>query len=704
MAALRSLILNLQARLAPHRELLHLLGLLAVFRLLISLTMVVGSPVLPFTLAAPDLIFTQNLGRLSAAGLYPFLDFWMEYPPLLAYYMVGIYRAASLVPTWTDGLFVLNLFFRWAAIPFDLGSLALLYSIIRKTHGERPAIHSATAMALLFAPLYISSQWYDNLVLFFILLSVYAVVERRAALGGLVMGLGFGIKLFPLAVLPTAVQVFRKEPRQLLIVGGLLIAVIAAIFVPFFMASPEYTLPFFRNLGGRVPWQSIWALLVGYRSYGVVAPVALRTDPAQASWVPPVEGLHDLPPWAWLLLAAAFAGLGLWLYTRRIDWQEPRRQAAFVALTFAVMFLYLRGFSQQFYIYALALSLLIAPDWRGTLYGLCWSSLMVLIFPLSFATFWRYPDFNNTWIIVQTLLLLAFLAEALRATFYDHPLSIRFQNLPVLASALILTVPLIVWTPIVIERYGADRLRESAVGPFISEVRDGVRPGRPMLLTSAPLRETIEPYLADLDYYLFPTVLGEYAAGYNIEAWANETIAPGLGFYVVHDTLDPRYDGVYQGYLAWLNAQACPVSETYYENIWVGEYVRGEVDQVVNLTADFDGASLTLSGAAWSAPGPGESTACFRLDWRFEAPPDDSYAAFVQVLDASGQFVAGSDRWIALAGAAESQISTRHGLILDDPGAGPFRVIAGVYSLSSGQRLSTAGSDVLNLSTWTPSP
>ncbi len=76
-----------------------------------------------FESVGPDISDYMRWGALSDSHLYPYLNYWSEYPPLLAWLVLGIYRLSTLLPAWPDDpRFWFALLFKFTMVAFDLGS------------------------------------------------------------------------------------------------------------------------------------------------------------------------------------------------------------------------------------------------------------------------------------------------------------------------------------------------------------------------------------------------------------------------------------------------------------------------------------------------------------------------------------------------------------------------------------------------------
>lgn len=331
-----------------------LLVLVAGFRLGTLLLFRPGGFIYDFS----DYGWYRLAAQFTNEGYYPFVDYWMEYPPLFSWLNVLLYRLSLLLPPAYDPRLWHHLLLGVTLLPFDLGILVLLYRIADRTWSRQTALWCAAVWGLLFVPLYTYAGWFDSMAVFFLLLAVWFTLVGRPVATGLTLGIGFMIKISPILPIVVAVQRFRSDRAPLrgwlsranvLLVGacGGLIGVLSA---PWLYLRPELFLNTFRNLLGRSTWETVWALLDGYYGYGVVGGDRFAADPTFATHAERVPTLL-------VLLAAAL--VGLWLWTRSWDWHRPRVQIAFHALTLGIFLLASPGWSPQFLLWVLPWVLLL---------------------------------------------------------------------------------------------------------------------------------------------------------------------------------------------------------------------------------------------------------------------------------------------------------------------------------------------------------
>jgi hypothetical protein len=452
---------RIQESLEEHRQFAMLAVLFVSFRALAVPLLAPGGFI---TDAGPDDLYYLNFSALSSAGYYPFLDYWSDYPPLFPWMAILAYRVSLALPAWSNPLLPFKAILGWSFVPFDLGALVLVYAVALRLYQQRQAEWVATAYAVSFVPLFVLLTWFDTVALFFLLLGVWGVVRDRPVASGLGIGLGFLTKPFPLVVAPAAVQVFRRWPRWP-IFGGVALLVIAAVLVPFVVASPEYTLATIRApVTGTAPYETIWALLEGVIDFGIVAPLNERIDPATA-----IRPFESSLPWTWITLA--FAGLGLFLWTRRIDWEDPQRSVAFVGLTWSIMLLYSKGFSPQWHVYTVVLALLSLPGWRGVIYSIFLSALMAWEWPVAYYVFRQASWVAVVVIVLRTLTLIALTIDFAAQVFPKRQRLSRVARMGLPVALEIAVVAAIALTPGMLRAYRDIQTEADTLAPLVEAIQ-----------------------------------------------------------------------------------------------------------------------------------------------------------------------------------------------------------------------------------------
>ena len=381
-----------------------MLGVLALSRLALLLWRI---PALAGTAIAHDLRHILAAARLSDQGLYPYLGFWMEYPPVYPWLAVGVYRAGrwlvaeGAIETWFYAAFGVLL------VLCEAGTFLLLHAIALQLHGVQSARRSALIYLLLTVPGYVVAGWFDPLPTLLFMAALYLLLKSRTRWSGLMIGLGIVAKVFPAVLLPLAFAIARGWRNKLICVL-VVAAVVGLCWLPFLLASPEMTLASLRNQLGRSSWETIWALMDGYYGYGMVAPLAERLDAGQA-----LAANHpsDLP-WTQITLFFALAYAIFYRGAWRI--RQPQEIVAAAAFSLHLLLLYSKGYSPQYLLWIAPLLAILFPNRRGALY-LGWLSLINLIELPGYFSF--FPEFRALLIfpvVARTALHALIAAECLR--------------------------------------------------------------------------------------------------------------------------------------------------------------------------------------------------------------------------------------------------------------------------------------------------
>jgi hypothetical protein len=433
-----------------------------------------------------DFTFYRLLASYASQGFYPSIDYWMEYQPLFPWIPVGIYRLSLLLPNWGDPGFWFNILLGTFFLLAETANLVLIYFIGQRLYGRQVGVRIAWVYSLLFVPLLIMLGWFDVFGLTFLLLALYLTLIRRPLSSGVVAGLGFLVKLLPVIVIPVA---FWREPtwrrRAALVAVTLLTIVVVAL--PFALLNPElFTLTWTINLE-RSSWETVWALLEGYTSFGL-AGGANRFDPAAAG----AEQHPSTLPWS--LITIGFAVIYLWLWTRPVDWHDDRRAVAFTGLTMNLVTLYLKGYSPQFLVWLLPFAILLLPGLRGIIYALLLSAVNLVESPLYFTIL---PD--QSWLLVGAVLartgLLVLLAVEYGRIALSQPISARWSRRLCLGAAGLLAILGLVATPLAYQAYYRNRLDASPYRPAIGTLISGAEPGARVIVGDQEAFDAVYAFL-----------------------------------------------------------------------------------------------------------------------------------------------------------------------------------------------------------------
>ncbi len=473
---------KLQTSLRTHREFLLILGLSVVFRLTATLVFRPGG----YLGELSNFGYYRLLLDFTNMGYYPFVDFWVEYPPVFTWVMVSLYRLSLLIPAWPQpGTWFYILLSTFLAV-VEAGNLILLYGIGRRLYGPDRAIRLAWIYTALLNPVLTLLGAFDGMGLFFMLLALLWTLDRRAVASGVAAGLGFMTKVLPIAVVPAALQHLNRASARikLLVAVALTILLIAA---PFLVVGPDYLIQSLKSPMLRASWETVWALLDGYYSYGIAGGWD-RFDPAQAG---AAQHPSQLP---WTVITIGFGLLFLALYTRRVDWTDRRRVVAFAALTHNLLVLYAKGYSPQFLITLLPFVILLIPGWRGVAYALLLSVINVVEFPIYFLVL---PD--QHWLLTGTVLLRTLILVVVSVEYaiqvYDLRIPERWKQR--VAAAIVALVALLglVGAVLGFQAYYASRYAANPHRPAMEVLASQAPDGVWVIVDGQDVYENLYPYL-----------------------------------------------------------------------------------------------------------------------------------------------------------------------------------------------------------------
>ncbi|MBI2194594.1 MAG: hypothetical protein HYU36_21655 [Planctomycetes bacterium] len=362
--------------------------------------------------------FHYPFAQLSDYGLYPFVHYWLEYPPLFPYLSVGIYRLLALA--WPAGgpehFQAYGLALQGTMALFDVGSAVFLYRIVARQADKVRAGFAGGAFCLTFLASFAGAGFFDGMALFFILWCLDAFLEERPYPAGLALGLGFATKLFPLALLPALIKFRRSSGEAARLVLAALIA--AGLFWgSFFAVNSELAVMPLKANAIRQPWETVWALLEGHYGIGYLGwqlapgqpapevPAAAveavkRMESTRSSGLSPVHRMRVLSRFSTDL--SAFPGStrgGLYLLAGLIflalfaaTWsglptKDARRAVPYGGYLLLLFLLYSKGWSPQFSIVPAALLLAVYPTPGGAGALLAWTAIHFVEMPLWLYTF-----------------------------------------------------------------------------------------------------------------------------------------------------------------------------------------------------------------------------------------------------------------------------------------------------------------------------
>ncbi len=362
--------------------------------------------------AGGDRLYHYQLAQLSAEGLWPYRDWWSEFPPVwpllttAAYQMLG---EGVSYGSWSGLLGVVM-------IASEAGVLVLLRRIGARLHGEATGAALAWVYALMAAPVVFMWWNFDSLVVLALLLGLWLLLIRADTGSALALVAGALVKFVP-ALLLGAVFRFRS-PRQGLRYLAISLLGFGLAYAPLFALNTELSLTSLQAQFSKPSYQTLWAILDGNYQTGNFGTVQSHL---RADGLDEVAGNPPVVPGALRLGLAALIGGVVFLRTQRRD---DLGLVAFTGITLVIFFLQAQGWSPQWVTQIIPLVLLVYPSRSGVLLCVLLSLAALAEYPVMFI---RTTDAGTPglisgslwmpWVAVVTLRSL--LLIGLAAAFYN---------------------------------------------------------------------------------------------------------------------------------------------------------------------------------------------------------------------------------------------------------------------------------------------
>jgi hypothetical protein len=668
-----------------------------------------------------DYWYYLDMASRLDSGYLPYIHYWVEYPPLFPWLPVGAYWLSRLLTPAPHPQLWFYMTFGGLMGLFGIGNLVMVYLLGLLLYSRRRALRCACFYALLFGPIFVHAGWFDGSALFFMLLSLYLLFKNRATLSGLTAGVGAMLKVLPLALVPVAFKLLPRRWRYLAILGLTLVIV----NLPFYLLNPIFFVASWRALLTQPSWETVWALLDGYYSYGLVS--GNRFDPAQAGgglrpeFVPwpavlvvfgLVYLLLYLLPWQWRQADRPLARRrGLWGDRVQHVLDQFRRPAmgegsrpvdrlsvvAFVGLSLNLFMIFSKGWSPQFVLWYLPFLVLTLPNGWGLAYAtlLTANSVVERIF-----VFFVLPD--SHWLLAATVLtrtvLMLILVPEYLAVMGFLPLRRwrkvrRWAAIPVALAALVVAG---LGMAAFVRDYNQQRYAESAQRNVVDRIRAGALPGDGVVVTSREAFDAMASFLPDQEVRLYTRDDGEFRAAAFEEQWA--------GFVDRHPSIWLLLDYAGGQNADWNAYLDQVVGQRGYgvTDEWVGPEQRlvhyavapPATLRVEDVDALF-GDKLKLVRVKLDG-GPLHAGRVLRLTLRWQPVQelDSEYKVFVHLVSEQDQIRAQRDLPLQFGERA-----ARVGLLLPrDLAPGSYRLRIGVYDPETGARLPLGPSDPLSSS------
>ena len=363
-----------------------------------------------------DVGFYQHLVEQTDAGHYPFLDFWLEYPPVFPWLAVGIHKLLGPLAT---GGFVWAFALVMSAVEF--GNLGLVFVLARRAQGAFLAQRASLLYALCPLPVWYALGWFDPLAVLTMLLSVLLLVTGRAVGAGVAVGVGVLVKVSPgMLVLAAPLALGWRGAVRF---GLAAVVAVALLLSPFLLTRPDLLDGLVGSLLTRPPWETLPALALRIYVPGILVPIEDRYTAATA-WQP-------TGAWAWIALIPQLAMLlvALWAawWLTRVGRSDPWRVCLLSALCISSFLLGGKGFSPQFVVWLLPWLAIMWPNRVGATYLALFTLHTLLYYLFVLPTIDRYvlhqvsvqQVASVAWasVLVRTLLLVVVVGHLCRLVY-----------------------------------------------------------------------------------------------------------------------------------------------------------------------------------------------------------------------------------------------------------------------------------------------
>jgi hypothetical protein len=356
-----------------------------------------------------------NFFQLAATGR-PFIDFWVEFPPLFPVLSRGVY----LMVGGREHSYIYVLIVIFSII--QAANIYIFQKIASTINPDHYLINKTLVYAFFLIGLFYGWAYFDSLAVFCLLLGLYFVAIKNSWAAGLVIGIGGIIKWFPLLVLPAAWKWLGA--KKAIIVMALALVVIGLAWGLLFGFSPEFTQASMISQGAKGSWETVWAVIDGNLTTGNFNPEINRTIASSASRSTGNQAV--IPTWLSLLVMGGLGFLVFWKSS--ID--SALKVVGFCGFTLVMFFLWSPGYSPQWTLYLLPLVLLCFENNRSRLLALILVLVNLLEWPILLSRGWF--QFLEEIVLLRTaifiLLALLFVQIILKQDHNDEVLINSYEE------------------------------------------------------------------------------------------------------------------------------------------------------------------------------------------------------------------------------------------------------------------------------------
>jgi hypothetical protein len=336
----------------------------------------------------------QHFYNLAQMG-WPFLDYWVEFPPIFPFLSSLLYQLAGI----REHIYVYSLVIILSVV--QAVTIYVFIKLCELIYQGMAAVWRIFLYTLITLGLAYGWWYFDPIAVLFTLLGIYFVITGRDTLAGCALAAGILVKFFPLLVIP-ALWRFRPVKRAFKITL-IAIGLAASVYIGLYIISPGNTAASLGSQLNKGSWETVWALIDGNYNTGNFGPLKERLDPEFAF------NLQGNParvsPTITLIV---FLLVGVWLFYRaRLD--EPVRLIAFIGLTWCIFLLWSPGWSPQWVLYLIPLILLTLGERDAILVSFFLILVNLLEWPVLLSRGYQWGLMLTIPLRTLVLLLLAWL-------------------------------------------------------------------------------------------------------------------------------------------------------------------------------------------------------------------------------------------------------------------------------------------------------
>ncbi|MFO8037140.1 MAG: hypothetical protein R6U57_10990 [Anaerolineales bacterium] len=322
-----------------------------------------------------------NFYHIADLG-WPFLDHWVEFPPIFPLFS----RLVYLVAGGKQHAYEYLLAFLLTGI--QAGNLYIVGKIGDEVYPREETQKRILIYFALLVGLFYGWAYFEPLAVMPMLLGIYWLLIGKEKAAAVILGAGGLVKWFPLLVIPAIWK--RRSVKKAFLLTLITLSVVVAVWGGLYLLSPDMTRASLASQWNKGSWETVWALVDGNLRTGNFGSQIDRKLPQTAFQTlanPPV-----IPSWLTLII---YGGLGLWVFFR-CKIKTEKDLLSFIGLTLVIFFLWTPGYSPQWVLYVLPFTVLLLPLERSTLFSLTMVLVHILEWPILLSRGW----FDSLWVII----------------------------------------------------------------------------------------------------------------------------------------------------------------------------------------------------------------------------------------------------------------------------------------------------------------